>query len=240
VDLGKLITALWTRRVLVAIGILVGIAASFLAVNAIRFSMDANKPFFSYSPRVQTVYSTTVRMVLDEPNFGLGRVGILARDERRENRDLSKLAAVYSYLVVSDELTANLTQDIKSMDGEIKAIPVEGLPIIEVTVKGNDPEEIRNVASKATVNFINYFKNEQVRNEVPPSDRITVRTIGEPSPAVTEQSRRKELAFIFFMLPVACAALLAFVMENLRHEKISENSGQAMHHANAKPVKRTA
>jgi hypothetical protein len=248
VDLGKMFAVLWARRGLLAIGILLGLLISFLAVNTIRFSMDANQPFFSFAPRVQSVYSTTVRMVLDEPNFGLGRVGIIDPNERREKRELDKLAAVYSYLVVSDDLMASLSSDIKNADADIKATPVEGLPIIEVTVKGNNPDEIRSIASKASSNFISYFKREQVQNDVPPLDRISVRTIGEPSSAATEQSRRKELAFIFFMLPVIFAGLIAFVLENLKrdrsahehrdhHEQMGDSSEPAIHHV--KTLKRT-
>ncbi|MBI4733416.1 MAG: hypothetical protein HY779_01080 [Rubrobacteridae bacterium] len=244
-DLGKMISVLWARRVIIAIGVLAGLAISFLAVNTVHFSMNASEPFFSYSPRVQQLYSTTVRMVLDEPNFGLGRVGIIAKDERRENRDLSKLAAVYSYLVVSDDMISALKKDLDNINGEIKAVPVEELPIIEITVKGSDPEAIRKVANEATSNFMSYFKNEQVRNEVPPADRISVRTIGEPSLAAVEQSRRKELAFIFFLLPIVLAGLLAFVLENFKNEQESkerqkENSEAAVHHAGpARPIKRT-
>jgi hypothetical protein len=219
VDLGKMIMVLWTRRVLVLVGILIGLVTSFLAINSIQFSMNADKPFFSYEPRVQQVYSSTVRMVLDEPNFGLGRVGIIAKDERRENRDLSKLAAVYSYLLVSDDMMTLYKRDLDQANGEIKAVPIEGLPIIEITVKGNNPVAVKRIADEATTDFISYFKNEQVRNEVPPSDRISVRTIGEPSPAKVEQSRCKELALIFFLIPVALLGLVAFVLENFKDEQ---------------------
>jgi hypothetical protein len=248
VDLGKMFAVLWARRLVLAAGILAGLLISFLAVNTVRFSMDANQPFLSFAPKVQSVYSTTLRMVLDEPNFGIGRVGIIDPNQRREKRELDKLAAVYSYLVVSDDLMANLSSDVKNSNADIKAAPVEGLPIIEVIVKGNNPDEIRSIASKAASNFIGYVKREQVQNEVPPLDRISVRTIGEPSLAATEQSRRMELAFVFFLLPVFFAGLVAFVLENLKrdrsagehrehHDQIGDSGEPALRHV--KTLKRT-
>ncbi|MBE0447289.1 MAG: hypothetical protein IBX64_04180 [Actinobacteria bacterium] len=227
-DLGRILSVLWKRRSLIFIGIIAGIAFSFLSLYSVNLGLDATKPFLSHEPRSQDIFKTTIRLVLDEPGFGLGRVVHPRSVERERTHELSELAAVYSYLLMSDQLTEKIAPELEKINGKVEASPVEKLPIIEVSVSGNDPEGVRDVAAKTAANFMDYVMSEQVKNQIPPSDRTVIRAIGEPSIPTQEKSRKAEIAFVFFILPIAGASFLAFGLENIRQGKLSEDSGSGM------------
>ncbi|MCL5291406.1 MAG: hypothetical protein M1548_02615 [Actinobacteria bacterium] len=223
-DIGRILAVLWKRKLLILLGVIVGAALSFLVGYSVRMNLNpSDGPFVSYRQRVPATYMTTVKLVLDESGFGLGRVDRDVRGQWERTERIKDLAAIYSHLMMSDQLTGRLAPDIKKVNGQISAAPLQKLPIVEISVSGSDPEGVRSLALKAANNFINYVKWEQAKNKIQPVDRIVIKAIGQPSPPTKAQSRRGELAFLAFVLPVFGASFIVFSLENMERHRLSKN-----------------
>lgn len=225
VDLGRIISVLWKRKTLIFAGMVLGIMFSFLSVYKVDISFNDQEPFLSYEPRVKTVYTTKTQLVLDGPNFGLGRISQPRDNEFEKTHDLSDLAAVYSYLIVSDQMKEKIIPELNAVNGEVQAEAVKDLPIVEVSVTGTSVDGVKDIAMKVSNYFIGYVTDEQAKNNIPPDQRTVIRLISKPSDPEPIESRASEIAFIVFLMPVFGAAFAAFALDNIERRRTSELSG---------------
>ncbi len=200
-DLVKIWRILWRFKWLFVVAL---IASIFLA-------------YWGYQqPKI--FYETRLNLALEDPSFGIGRAGNLPSSVSNYER-LVSLAPTYAFLLTSDGVIKKAEENIGFLDSQVSAEPVQNTAIIILRVEGNDPVRIREVATGVARAFSEYVKEKQEEKNIPPNDRIIISILGSPSPSIQLQSRKMEIAFLFFLAPLIFSFLLAAGLENIIQHK---------------------
>ena len=210
-DILQLVEVLWKRKWIIAVGAFLGLILTFRALYTFEIGLGYPR-LFKLEPRSFTVYQTSINLMLDEPGFGLGRLG-LGKEGAGFDR-LTNLAVTYSYIMASDAVSKQVREELGPVSPRLKATPVQYSPVITVTVEGTDSKAIQKFAQTTVDVFINYMKAEQTKNNIPKEDRILLRKLGPPSTPTQTSSRKMEIAFLMFMAPLIGSAALSFILEN--------------------------
>lgn len=214
-DLRYIFHILWKRKWFMLLGALVGILLVVLSLYKIYINPSTGK--WTYEPRTYTRYQTSIKLLLDAPGFGLGRLG---GSPWVWDRTIN-LANTYSHLITSDIVMSKLKQKLGLIKGSVNAKPVAGAPLIEITVEGTNPREIQDLVQTTAETFITYITREQKANLVPPEERVLISILTSAPAAVPLSSRKMQIAFLMFISPVTAAAASAFVLENLEKSSAS-------------------
>lgn len=209
--------ALWYAAIrhweLVAVGLLFGAALVFLWVYQVVF--DVHGPRLSISPRFPRTYATSVSVVIDTVDFGIGR-----SDTNMNN--LADLAPTYAQLLTSDMVLRNAGSTLRTtIDPKTVASTVEpGSPIITLKVEGTEPAGLVARAKAILGALQDYITAAQEQRQVPQQFRLTVRGLGAPTTPTLKSTRHFEIAVILGLIPLVAALALAHRLES------GENQGR--------------
>jgi hypothetical protein len=172
-----------------------------------RVSLSPNNPLISQ--RSADKYSTTLSVVVDTTEFGIGR-----SDTNMNN--LSDLAPTYAQLLTSDvirrsaEASLGAKIDPKSVSDTVE----QGSPMIKLSVEGTEAATLPLRAQALLNSLRDYIATGQQQNGVPQEFRLTVRGIGAPSKPEIKSNRQLEIALILLVFPVMAALALAVRLES--------------------------
>lgn len=221
-DFALYASVLWRFRVLVAAGLVLGIALAILAV--FRVGTDG----IQY--RQAELWSSRTRLGVTQHGFPEGRLfagaatpedaaklGIPVADPNRFNT----LAVLYAELATSDPVRRQMLQD-GPIRGKILATPVVVgenrvmLPLIDVVAIATSPRGAVDLAQRTAVALTTYIKRQQAVNDVPTADRVVVEQLVRPKPPEVFQPRSKTMAIVVFLATMLATVGLVFLLENLR------------------------
>ena len=221
-DLQLFFRVVWRFRVIVATGLVLAFALSFLAV----FKIGSH----GLAYRKATLWSTKTELLITERGFPWGRataagtvpgeqalrLGIQFADPNR----FTSLAYLYATLVTSDPVRQLMLRS-GSARGEVFASPVvqDGtvtLPLVDVLTVDTSPRATIALNKRAVRAFKAYLTGQQQANEVPTPDRIVVQEVVTPTKTKVYRGPSKTLPILIFLAVGFVALALAFVLENLR------------------------
>lgn len=215
-DVLKIGEVIWRRKGLMVVAVIIGLCASFLSVNKLSSGHNG----LGFESRSYTTYQTKLRVIVEKPGFEIGRsLDRVPQDSNPDPNRANALAITYAYLLTSDVVTQDVKKKVGNYTATVNAAPVEQAPIIELTVTGKDPDEIKKIAKQTELSFIAYLTRQQDASKVPDSDRMQVREVDGPDEAEALQSRTTEMALVAFMAPMALFGGLALVLENMKRRK---------------------
>lgn len=229
-DFGLYARVLWRFRLIVATGLLLGLAAA--ALSLLRVGTDG----FSY--REPELWSSTTRLGVTQNGFPWGRLfaqsplpadrtptgeeqtteeGIPIADPNRFNT----LAVLYAELATSDPVLSLMRHD-GPVGGKIVAVPLRDpesgtmLPLIDLTAISTSPGRAIELAERGAKALDTYVQEQQKANAVPSSDRVLIQTVVRPKKVELFQPRPKTMAVVVFLVVMLATVGLAFLLESLR------------------------
>jgi hypothetical protein len=213
---------LWRFRFIVAAGLVLAIGAAALSV------MKIGPGGFSY--REPELWASKARLGVTQYGFPWGRLFAQSVDPGKEGTNqipvanpdrFNALAVLYAELASSDPVRAIMRED-GVVRGEVVATALRHsesgtlLPLIDLTGFAASPQQAIATASGGVSALQTYLEDEQRLNGVPPSDRVVLEVLVQPTTADVFQPRSKTMpAVIFFAVMVATIGLV-FLLENLR------------------------
>ena len=144
------------------------------------------------------------------------RLGIPIADPAR----FKDLAFLYAELAASDPVRRLMLRS-GPIDGEVIAKPVIAdngitLPLIDVTATAETHDEAAALAQRGAGALALYVEQQQRSNKVPASDRVVLQKLLRAQEATLVKPRPKSIPIIVFVVVMAGAIGLAFLLENMR------------------------
>jgi hypothetical protein len=221
VDFQLYARVLWRFKLLVVLGLLLGLALATLSL--VRVSPDG----LTY--RQSELWSSTTQVGVTQKGFPWGRLfaqditenptpsGIPVADPNR----LNNLAVLYAELAMSDPVR-RLMREEGPVRGKIIATPlVRGdnrimLPLIDLTAIAESPPRAIELSMRSAEALETYVRRQQIANEVPPADRVVVERVMRPRGALVYQPRSKTMPIVILFAVMFATVALAFLLENVR------------------------
>jgi hypothetical protein len=222
VDLELYLRVLWRFRLLVAVGFLLAVALSVLAV--VRVNPLAS-PAFTYRENEEWVSRSM--LLLTERGFPVGRSRFETEEEAQSSGRFADLAALYARLANGDEVRALMLKQgpIDDENEFIEAAAVLSnqwnsnsppLPLVSISAFAPTPERAAELARRETAAFREYLARQQEANRIPDERRVLVSEINRSTPPELLKARSKTLPAVVFMTIALAVIGLAFLLENLR------------------------
>jgi capsular polysaccharide biosynthesis protein len=209
-DLQQTFRVLWRFRVIVAVGLLLGIMLAFLAM--VRVNLSAS-PHFSY--RAQPRYeSTTTVSVKHQGEKGLNG---LNPDDLDTLRNATTLFVPYA---MGNAVMAALTKN-GPIHGKLFAVQGTAsdgstLPIIDLAADADTPAAALQLAKRHLAAFQTFLRNYQLGNGTPARRLLVLEPVSGPLPAKLVQGRKLTKPILIFTAILVLTCGLAFVLENMR------------------------
>lgn len=237
-DLRRHAAVLWRFRVIVACGVLLGIASAVTAT--FKISTDG------LTWRQQEQYASDSTLFVTQGGFPWGRATLpgstpdeiaAAAAQARAQQGAGKapvqlerfadpsrfsgLASIYSYLVRSRQVLSRIPQHPKQE--QITAEPFmtapgsagETLPVIGLRAQADSPpaaQELNNATIKA---LTDYIKEQQDANDVAANQRVEITVLNTAGPAFVAVGRSMTGAIVALLLCSILAIAIAYMLENL-------------------------
>jgi hypothetical protein len=238
VDLRRHLQVLWRFRLVVIGGWLLGIAVAIMAsfhVSTSGLTWRSSQTFTSSS----TLFVTQAgfpwgRVTLPatapgqaqgggtaDPNAGTG-TETQAQKQRREfgaPERFSDLAVVYSYLARSEQVRALIKP--QPTPDQIVITPVQnpasgaGLPLLQIEASAHDQKLSQQLDAAVISALRRYLEEEQAKSDIPADLRVRVQVLNPPSVGTVTEGRSYIGALVAFVLAIAGAIGLAYLLENL-------------------------
>jgi hypothetical protein len=229
VDLALYLRVLWRFRIVVLCGLVVTLAATFLAT--VRTDLGSGGLTMTY--RQSEVWRSEVIHLLTQEGFPWGRTvykqnvppggqpspGYVPRFGEPDR--FISLAVLYSHLAVSDEVISIVRSD-GPMRGKFGAEAVRTpdgastLPLLRIVALASSPAGAISLAHRASRAFRVYLRRSQAANGVPLDERVEVPVIAAPPKAELESGRSLVLPLLVLVFGVFITVGLVFTLENLR------------------------
>jgi capsular polysaccharide biosynthesis protein len=235
-DLQRHIRLLWRSKLLIAAGAIVGILLGVLASYKISGS--------SLQPRKQPEYTAVSKLMVTQNGFPWGRTTLPgstiapneasgdstdAGDAKAESSvqfadpgRLANLAWMYSHFLMGDQVRSMITHPPEGMIIDAAPITAGGnmsasaLPLIGLTVSAPTAAEAQRLSREVPAALERYLAKEQSESSTPAGDRVEITTINRSQAAIPGKSKAMIMSIVIFMMAVAAAISLAYVLENLR------------------------
>jgi capsular polysaccharide biosynthesis protein len=209
-DLQQMFRVLWRFRVIVAVGLLLGLMLAFLAMVRINLS---SAPHFSY--RAQPRYESTTTVLVKHP----GERGIngLNPDDLDTLRNATTLYLPYA---MGNAVMAQLTKN-GPIHGKLFAVQGTAsdgstLPIIDLAADSDTAAGALNLARRHLAAFQNFLRNLQLGNGTPANQIVILSPVSGPLPGKLVQGRKLTKPILIFTAILVLTCGLAFVLENMR------------------------
>lgn len=235
-DLNLYLRVLWRFRILVAAGLLLGLALAMF--SHVRVSLDDG---VSLSYRESEQWASYATIFVTQEGFPLGRSvydeslpvtpssGEPADDDSQayvprfaDPSRFSTYAQLYARLAGSTLLKRQMSRSgplrgtVSATAGTDPRNPGIILPLVELQALSSTPEDARATADRAARALLAYVAREQRANEIQPSKRVILRMLNEASPPVRIVSRSLTKPVFVFLAVMLAISALAFLLENLR------------------------
>lgn len=232
-DLALYTHVLWRFRVIVGIGVVLGLVLAVLSFY--RVDLNGVKP--TLTPRKQEVVQADGSVLITQRGFPAGRteqplvpkkVGteVTAVPEYTDPLRLSSYAALYARIANSDDVKKLIIElnGGRQPVGDVRAVPaadtsygaVNGLPGVTWFGTAPTPEQARKVAKLGMSAFLKYFTEQQAAAAIPDNNRVVLKVLNEPNKTVVVVPRKKTLPIVVFLAVVFSTIALAFILENAR------------------------
>jgi hypothetical protein len=238
-DLGVYLAVLRRHRVVMAVGLIVGLALAAAATT-----------------KLSETYSATSQLLVTQQGFPVGRTNLVDPKAPRDTAgnpipsyaDPSRfeyLAQVYARLAVSDVVKHRMLDKdgvdrgkVLVLDGgrtrgiytaTVDATDTGALPFIVIVAKAASGPEAREIASRATEALKGYITSSQEGAGIQGKDRVELQEIQAPTKAKLESGRALVLPVAILVLVLGAAAAVAFFRDNVSRTRRSTE-------ADAKPL----
>lgn len=220
------------------------VAAVLLAtLSYYRVSFGAGLP--KLEPRKAEVWQSQANVFLTEGGFPAGRrtipfvtkvIGgeVVALPKYSDPSRFGALAALYARLAQSDEVR-QLMQKGGPVGGTLRASPTaddarskEPLPMVSLFGQAATSSGALATVTRGLDAFLTYVRTQQRAAGIPPDERIRLRVVNKPQPAVLIQPRKKTLPIVVFMAVLVGAIAAAFGLENARSSRLAPLQGREM------------
>ena len=205
-DLSAVLATVRKHKWLFAIAMVAGVALGVLALFQLSIT---NQRHLIITPRRTGTYSTSVSLLIEDSNYGLGRT-----TEEGIARG-AQLAPTYAYLATSEPVLRLVRSRVGNIREAVVGSAVRDSPVVRIAVEGSDPDRVPVVAAAAGEGLRAYIRQYQIENSIPDYERVSLRILGKPEELQVVTSRGTEIAAILFLAPFLVAFLIAATLENL-------------------------
>lgn len=186
---------------------LIGVLAGALFALAWTYQVSWANGGLDFVLRSPGTYVIKIDAVIDTTEFGIGR-------SDTDMYKLSLMAPTYAQLVTSEPVLRRAESILgRPIDADLTAEAPASVPMVRLTVEGEDPTLLAPIASAVLEAMREYVSDNQSIYSVPAEFRLTVRGMGQPSEPELVSNRRTEIAIILFLLPIAIALTVAYRQE---------------------------
>src|SRR3954471_20135331 len=245
-DLRRHIQVLWRFKAIVAGGVVLGVVMAILASFSVSFSGGPKLKW-----RSSQTYGSVSTLFVTQTGFPWGRVTLpdtsglpagidpttgttdptdTTNKDRREYaapERFSDLAVVYAYLARSDQVRALMRPE--AGPDQIVITPVQnpstgaGLPLLVIETQAHSPEVAQKVNVASVDALRSYLRDEQDAAHIPDGARVRIQVLNPPTPAGVTEGRTYMGSVIALILAIAGAIALAYLLENLRASRRSDD-----------------
>ena len=248
-DASHHLQVLWRARSLLIAGVLAGCMLAVVAAFHVRWDGG-----LAVEWRGKQTWQSSSTLFVTQNGFPWGRVTLPAAtlnqggapatagtdgqpNSPREKREFgaperfSDLAVLYSYLANSQQVRALIRS--RPRERQILISPVQnattgvGLPLLKVAAQAHSPTAARKLNGAAIAALREYLEAEQRDADISPLLRVRIQVLNPPSRAVVTAGRSYIPSLIAFMLAIAAAIGLAYLLENLRLARWRRRDGAA-------------
>jgi hypothetical protein len=223
VDLSLFLRVIWSRKWIMATGMVLAVALAFLSL--VRVDLHG-KNHFSYRQGEQWASYTTLFVTQHGFPWGtLGTTTSTSPSQATHATDPSRfisLALIYSQLIPSDAVRQIMLRQ-GPIKGTIEAAALtdpsntnDALPLVSIAGISNTPGASAELVDRATRAFLTYLARQQSDAGTPPSQRVVVQIINKPGRPKLLQGRSTTLPIVVFATMVLATIALCFILENLR------------------------
>jgi hypothetical protein len=253
VDFRLYARVLWRFKVIVALGLVLGLSAG--ALSLVRVSTDG----FTY--RQPELWSSTTRLGVTQNGFPWGRLfaqsplpedqttttgqeGTAGEIPIADPNRFNSLAVLYAELATSDPVLGLMRRN-GPIPGKVIAVALRDsesgtmLPLIDLTAISTSPEGAVELAVRSSKALDTYVQEQQQANEVPSSDRVLVQVVVRPKAAEIFQPRPKTMPVVVFFVVMLATIGLVFLLESLR-PRLRQPAGPAAAELQSAERRRTA
>jgi len=214
VDLLGVFEAARRHWMLILAGVVVGVLLAIAVMFRVSETADGRSRLVA---RTQGVYETRMRLMIDDPNLGLGRV-----DGAGLTDTFGKtiyLAPTYAFLMTSDEVLSRVEDRVGRLRESVDAKAQKDSPIITVTVRGTSPQRVVAVAKGVAAEFAQYLDEQQRARRVPDDARTDVVVLTAPRQPGTSASGAVQYAALVLLSPAVLCLGAAIAIESVRRAK---------------------
>ena len=241
-DLGLYLRIIRRFRLLVAAGLVLGLALGFLSFvrvgvnNGVKLAYREREQWVSYS----TLFVTQEgfpwgRSVIQTNPAAAATAGPKKQAQQQLFADPSRfsgLAVLYSHLATSDQVRAIMLRAGGPLHGQIDAAPVlasqnafaDALPLIQIAAISNSGHGAVRLAERATDAFRLFLEQQQEVNAIPSSGRVIVTVLKRADEPKLLAGRSLTLPIVIVMAVLLTTFVAAFVLENVRPRPSEEAS----------------
>lgn len=239
-DLKLVVRVLAAHRTLMLVGLVAAVLLA--ALSYYRVSTDDGLP--TLVPRKAEVWQSQANVFLTEGGFPAGRrtipfvtkvVGdeVVAVPQYSDPARFGALTALYARLAQSDEVRQLMEKDGGSR-GTLRAAPTaddsrsrDPLPMVSLFGQAATSTGAVATVTRGLDAFLAYVTRQQQAAGIPADERITLRVVNRPQPAILIQPRKKTLPIVVFMAVLIGAVAAAFGLENARSNRLVPVHGNA-------------
>jgi len=222
-DLQIFVGVIRRHRAVVIVGVALAVLlAVFSYVRVAGF--DGWRPTLSY--REDQKWQSETRVLVTSPGFSSGstllHAGASAEAIQRAEDRLASLALLYADYVTSDDVTAIVRRQ-GPITGKIVAQAAQAtggtatLPIVDIVSVAPSARTATDLANRYASALSWYVQSQQLRNSLPPDQRVSLETLNRAAQAQLAAPRSRTLPVIVLLAVLSATIGLAFVLENLRN-----------------------
>lgn len=229
-DLRLYFAVIWRFRFVVLVGALLAVALMVLSLARVSFANG--RPHLAY--RQSEGWTSQSTLWVTQAGFPLGRAvydkffkgGTAAAPtivpQFSEPTRFASLATVYTSLVSSDAV-----YDIVRRSGPLRGslvgtqptLPGNSsltLPFVHIAGTARNPGDAVAITRRGTAALIEYVKEQQRVNRIPPEKRIVLQVIQRPEGAALTKPRKLTQPIVVLIATLMATIGLTFLLENLR------------------------
>jgi len=216
VDFALFFTVLWRSKWFVLGGLAL---ASVLAVLAYGKPSFANGP--TLTPRKAEVWQSESQVLLSQSGFPYGQ-GL-----NPPQTSLAQLSPVYATLANGNIVKAEIHRAAPG-PGTVKASEAvdvatsTSLPFVTLTTTAPTSTQAKRLADAAGSVFQAYVSRHQVREKIPPSERVQVSIVESGVNTKVIEGHKLTLPVLVFLAVLIATISIAFMRENVRNRQTSE------------------
>jgi hypothetical protein len=212
-DLQLYLRVLWRFRLLVVVGFLLALALAFL--SHVNVTFDGGGPGFSY--REARLWESRASVWVTREGFQAGRT----TSSEAAATDFSGLAALYANLAQSDEVRAIMREEgpingALEVSASYDSTRRSSLPFVIISAFAASPGTAQSLAGRQMNALIQFIENQQDADRIPPSQRVVLEVLKQPTPAALVANRSLTRPIVIFLTVMIAVLGLAFILENLR------------------------